>query len=166
MSKIFGIIIIIITLFGCKQKSDKKNETEEKNVTIKKVKFNQELADELEKMVKIDQIAANVQQGKYKQLSETEWNSFKDSVFTSNQKRVSEIFEKHGFVGFDLAGEKGSRDFWLIVQHSDHNPEFQKEVLTKMKIEVDKKNAISTNYGLLVDRVKLNTGEPQVMEHK
>ena len=49
-----------------------------------------------------------------------------------------------------------------MVQHSDHKPEFQKEVLEKMKIEVDKGNAIPSNYGLLVDRVKINTGEKQV----
>lgn len=49
-----------------------------------------------------------------------------------------------------------------MVQHSDHNPDFQKEVLEKMKIEVAKKNADSRNYGLLVDRVNLNNNQPQV----
>ena len=49
-----------------------------------------------------------------------------------------------------------------MVQHSDHNPDFQKEVLEKMKIEVDKGNAKPGNYGLLVDRVQLNTGKKQV----
>jgi len=156
MNKIFGILIVSIALIGCKQKSAKKNVTDEK------IEFNQELADELEKMAEVDQIAAYIPQGKYKELSENEWNAFKDSVFTTNQKRISEIFEKHGFVGFDLAGEDGSRNFWMIVQHSDHNPEFQKEVLVEMKKEVDKQNAISTNYGLLVDRVNLNTGKAQV----
>jgi hypothetical protein len=156
MNKIFGILIVSIVLFGCKQKNT------EKNVTNEKIEFNQELADELEKMAEVDQIAAYIPQGKYKKLSENEWNTFKDSVFTTNQKRISEIFEKHGFVGFNLAGEDGSRNFWMIVQHSDHNPEFQKEVLIEMKKEVDKQNAISTSYGLLVDRVNLNTGKAQV----
>ena len=31
-----------------------------------------------------------------------------------------------------------------------------------MKIEIDKRNAEPSNYGLLVDRVQLNIGEPQV----
>jgi len=156
MNNIFGILILSLALLGCKQKSTKTNVIEEK------VEFNQELADELEKMAKIDQIAAYIPQGKYKELSEKEWNAFKDSVFTTNQKKISEIFEQYGFVGFDLAGENGSRNFWMIVQHSDHNPEFQKEVLVEMKKEVDKQNAISTNYGLLVDRVNLNTGKAQI----
>ena len=156
MNKIFGILIVGFTLFGCRQKSAKKS------VINEKIVFNQELTDELEKMAEIDQIAAYIPQGIHKELSKNEWNSFKDSVFTTNQKRIGEIFDKHGFVGFDLAGEDGSRNFWVIVQHSDHNPEFQKEVLVEMKKEVDKQNAISTNYGLLVDRVNLNTGKAQI----
>src|SRR5690606_23613838 len=90
------------------------------------------------------------------------WEVFKDSVYSKNQKRAKEILDKYGFVGFDLAGENGSKNFWLIVQHSDHNPEFQKEVLAEMKKEVEKQNANSRNYGLLVDRVNLNTGNAQI----
>jgi hypothetical protein len=49
-----------------------------------------------------------------------------------------------------------------MVQHSDHDPEFQKMVLEKMKVEVENQNAIPSNYALLTDRVLLNTGEPQI----
>jgi len=156
MKKLLGALFIGLSLFGCKEKGAEKEEIQEK------VAFNQELANELKKMAEIDQIAAYIPQGKYKKLSEAEWNSFKDSVFTTHQKRIKEIFDQNGFVGFDLAGKEGSVNFWLMVQHSDHNPKFQKEVLEKMKIEVDKGNAPPSNYGLLVDRVKLNTGQKQV----
>ena len=150
MKKILGIIIIGITLFGCKEK------------TSKKVEFNQDLADELKKMAEVDQIAAYIPQGKYKEMTSEQWNSFKDSVYTTHQKRLKEIFDKYGFVGFDLAGEEGSQNFWLMVQHSDHNPNFQKEILDKMKAQVEKQNAKPSNYALLVDRVNLNTGKPQI----
>lgn len=156
MNKAYRILIIGFLIFGCKEK------TTDKKVVEKKIEFNQNLADELKKLAEIDQIAAYIPQGEYKKLSKKEWNSFKDSVFTTHQKRISEIFSEHGFVGFDLAGNEGSENFWLMVQHSDHNPNFQKQVLEKMKIEVDKGNAKPSNYGLLVDRVKLNIGEAQV----
>ena len=156
MKKILGILIIGLSLFGCKEKSSKKEEIK------KQVEFNQDLADELKKMAEVDQIAAYIPQGEYKKMTEEQWDSFKDSVFTTHQKRLKQIFDKYGFVGFDLAGEEGSQNYWLMVQHSDHNPAFQKEVLEKMKIEVDQKNAKPSNYGLLVDRVKLNTGEKQI----
>ena len=148
MNKIYGILILgFLILLGCENK---------------KAEFNQELADELKRMAKIDQIAAYIPEGEYKKLSKKEWNTFKDSVFTTHQKRLSMIFKKNGFIGIDMAGDEGSMNFWLMVQHSDHNPDFQKEVLEKMKIEVDKGNADPSNYGLLVDRVKLNKGQAQV----
>lgn len=151
-----GIIIGILSLLiGCKEKSEEK-------VVEKKVSFNQDLADELRTMAALDQTAAGARTKKYEQLPLEDWKKYKDSVFRTNEKRLKEIFVQHGFAGFDLAGKEGSFNFWLVVQHSDHNPEFQKAVLDKMKIEVDKKNAHSRNYGLLVDRVNLNTGEAQV----
>lgn len=126
--------------------------------------FNQTIADELAEMYKSDQLAAaNAYPPEgYKHLTQQEWQAFKDSIFTSHQKRAKEIFDEYGFVGFSIAGEQGSSNFWLIVQHSDHNPVFQKEVLEKMKIEVENNNADSREYGLLVDRVMLNTGKAQV----
>ncbi|APU69545.1 DUF6624 domain-containing protein [Christiangramia flava] len=156
MNKICGILILAILIIGCKE--DKK----QKQLTSNQTKFNQELAKELRRIAEIDQIAAYIPQGEYKKLSQEEWNEFKDSVFTTNQKRIEEIFNEYGFVGYDLVGEKGSQDFWLVVQHSDHNPEFQKKVLEKMKQEVEQGNADSKSYALLVDRVKLNTGKRQI----
>ena len=156
MNTILKIVGIGLLLLGCKD-----NKTE-KEVLERKGEFNHDLADELKRMAKIDQVAAYIPQGKHKKMTKKQWNSFKDSVFITHQKRLKQIFDKYGFIGFDLAGEQGSQDFWLMVQHSDHNPDFQKEVLEKMKLEVERGNAKSTNYGLLVDRVKLNSGEKQV----
>lgn len=156
MKSILGISVLLIFMIGCEPKSDSNSQIK------REVKFNQGLADELQRMAEIDQIAAYIPQGKYKSWTSEKWNQFKDSVFVSNQTRVEEIFDEHGFVGYDLAGKEGSGHFWLIVQHSDHNPEFQQTVLDKMKIEVEKQNADPTTYGLLVDRVKLNTGKKQV----
>jgi hypothetical protein len=156
MKKILGILFIGLILVGCKEKTSKKNEIQEK------LEFNQNLANELDKMVEVDQIAAYIPQGKYKEMTSEQWKAFKDSVFATHQKRLREIFDIYGFVGFDLVGEKGSQNFWLMVQHSDHNPDFQKEVLEEMKVQVDKGNAKPSNYGLLVDRVNLNFGKPQI----
>lgn len=156
MNKIYVILLLGILVIGCKEK------TTSIKVNQSNVEYNQELEDELRKIAEIDQIVAYIPQGEYQKLTQEEWNSFKDSVFTTNQKRIKEIFDQHGFVGFDLVGEKGSQDFWLVVQHSDHNPKFQKDVLEKMKIELDEGNADPGSYALLVDRVKLNTGQKQI----
>jgi len=64
MNKIYGILILGILIIGCKE--DKK----EKPSTATETKFNQELANELKRIAKIDQIAAYVPQGKYKKFSQ------------------------------------------------------------------------------------------------
>lgn len=128
----------------------------------KKIEFNQGLADELKIMAEADQVAAYIPQGKFKDWSTEKWNNFKDSVFTTHKKRLEEIFEKYGYPGYDLVGKMGSQHFWLMVQHCDSDPAFQRRVLEKLKIEVDKKNADGSNYGLLTDRVKINSGEKQI----
>ena len=161
MKELSQIILIILILYGCNSKSD----NQQKDITNpnpEKIKFNQDLANELKKMAEVDQIAAYIPQGEYKKMTKVQWNSFQDSVFTTHKNRIKQIFEKYGFVGFDLVGEEGSQNFWLMVQHSDHDPDFQKVVLEKMEIELYKKNVKPSNYGLLVDRVRLNSGEKQI----
>jgi len=156
MKTICSLLIAVVLSVSC---NDKKTEND---VVESKVEFNQELATELERMAQIDQIAAYKPEGDYKHYTGQEWIVFKDSVFTTHQKRLSELFDTHGYVGYDLVGEAGSNNFWLMVQHSDHVPAFQEKVLKLMKVEVSNENADPRSYGLLVDRVKLNTGKPQV----
>jgi hypothetical protein len=156
MGKIYGILIIGFLILNCKNKSV------DKKVIKEKVKFDQNLADELNNMAEVDQIAAYIPQDEYKKMTSEEWNYFKDSVFTTHQKRIAEIFKICGFVGYDLAGKEGSDNFWLMVQHSDHIPEFQRKVLMEMKNEVDRKNATPMYYAYLLDRVNINTGKEQV----
>jgi hypothetical protein len=75
---------------------------------------------------------------------------------------VQRIFTKYGYPGYDLVGPTSSHNFWLIVQHMDRQPDFQDSVLTKMKAEVENKNASSIDYAYLVDRVNVNMQRPQI----
>ncbi len=142
------IILILISLFFC-CKNEKKQ-------------FNEELSEELERMVRVDQIVANVKKGKYKKLSDSEWKIFKDSVLENHEEKLIKYFNEYGFLGFDIVGEKGSQNFWLMVQHCDKNINFQKNVLSKMKKEVINNNANPQNYAFLIDRIKINSNQPQV----
>jgi len=157
MNKVYQVLLIGILIISCKEKKETK-------ILESKVEFNQELVNELSKMTVIDQlVASNAHPPEnYSHLTQEKWESFRDSVYATNQKRIGEFFNKYGFLGYDLVGKGGSFDFWLITQHSDHNPEFQQKVLEKMKIEVDKNNADPTKYAMLVDRVKINTGQKQI----
>ena len=152
MKLLSNTIVVLLLITSCGKKQEQKDTS----------KFNEDLADELHKMAVIDQVAAYIPQGIYKEWPTEKWEKFKDSVFKAHEKRVVEIFDKYGFVGIDVAGEEGSQNFWLLVQHSDQNPLFQQKVLEKMKIEVKKNKANHNNYALLVDRVNINTGKKQI----
>lgn len=147
MTKLKYLCVLLISI-GCTKK-------------ISETKRN-ELKDELLRMVTIDQIAANIPQGQYKDLSTEEWNRFKDSVFTSNKKRIEKIYKKYGYPGYSMVEESGSNHFWLMVQHSDNYPRFQKKVLKAMDVEVKKNNSNPQNYAYLFDRVQVNAGKKQM----
>ncbi len=148
MRKPITILIIPIFLASCAAKLTTDKKTHLKN--------------ELEEMVKADQIAAYIPQGKYIEYTHEQWNNFKDSVFKSDKNRVEAMFDKYGFLGFDKVGKEGSNHFWLLVQHCDKYPDFQKKVLKSMDREVKLGNADSNNYAYLYDRVKVNAGEKQL----
>ena len=126
-----------------------------------KPKFNEQIRDDLKKMVEMDQIAANIPKGLYIEYPKEKWRNFQDSVFNNNKNKVEKLYRKYGFLGINRVGEDGSFDFWLLVQHCDNFPEFQREVLKSMKREVKRKNAEPNNYAYLIDRVKVNNSEKQ-----
>lgn len=120
------------------------------------------LKNELAEMVKTDQVAAFIPQGKYKEYTPEQWERFKDSVFSAHQQRIAAIFRQYGFPGFNMVGKDGSNHFWLLVQHCDKFPEFQTSVLKAMEKEVKKQNANPNNYAYLYDRVQANAGKKQL----
>ena len=131
----------------------------------KKFKLEMEtVKNELEEMRIIDQYCANNGRppDKFKNFPAEKWFAFRDSVFNKNQEKIEAYFNKYGYLGFDKVGEHTENTFWLLVQHSDKTVNFQKRVLEKLKIEVDKKNANPSNYALLYDRIKINTNERQL----
>ena len=147
-------LFTLILLFACGKK----------NVKVEKVTFNQQLADELSAMVEVDQLAAQnaCPPDGYKHLDQAAWEMKKDSIYRAHKIRLEEIINTHGYPGFDLIGGEGEADYWVMVQHSDFDPAFQERVLELLKIEVERKNANSQNFGLLTDRVRLNTNRKQV----
>jgi hypothetical protein len=120
-----------------------------KLTTAKKLSLNKELLQ----MEESDQIAAS--------NWEEKWIPYKDSTYTSNKTRVEKMFNQYGFLGYEEIGKDGSNIFWLIVQHSDKYPDFQKKILVAMDKQVNKKNTNATNYAFLYDRVQVNAGLKQ-----
>jgi hypothetical protein len=77
-------------------------------------------------------------------------------------KRIKEIINQYGFPTISMVGKDGSQAAWLLVQHADENLTFQKRVL-KLMLEADKKNDVNKdNLAYLIDRVRVNSGKPQI----
>lgn len=81
--------------------------------------------------------------------------------FASHQPLLEKIVKQYGYPGFRQVGEKSAYNFWLLVQHADAHPDFQRQVLRLMLPEVRRKNAKSVDYAYLTDRVAKNSGQPQ-----
>lgn len=58
-------------------------------------------------------------------------------------------------------GREAANDAWLLAQHADDEPAFQRQVLTLMEPLVAKSEASGANYALLWDRVALAEKRPQ-----
>ncbi len=145
-----SVLFFFFLVQGCKSKRVINNE------------IRTALQSHLQEMVTVDQVAAKVRTGKYSSYTDEQWDAFKDSVFRSNTTIIEDYFRRYGYLGYDQVGKDGSNQFWLMIQHSDHDPAFQKRVLLAMKKEVQKKNANAQNYAYLFDRVQVNAGKKQM----
>ena len=83
-------------------------------------------------------------------------------IFKRNTEVAKQIFNRYGFPDYDLVGKESSDNFWLCVQHSDADLQFQQVVLNKMKRAVISKKADKSNFAFLTDRVNINLGKQQI----
>jgi hypothetical protein len=64
--------------------------------------------------------------------------------------------------GRRLVGDDGARAAWLIVQESIEDPGLQRRCLELLEIAVDSGDAEPQHYALLLDRVRMADGLPQI----
>lgn len=83
-------------------------------------------------------------------------------TYIRNTRTVKQIFATYGYPNYDMVGKESEKNFWLCVQHSDHDLEFQQRVLKKMKKEVKHRKPSAPSFATLTDRVNINLGRPQI----
>ncbi|WP_199702314.1 DUF6624 domain-containing protein [Jiangella rhizosphaerae] len=110
---------------------------------------NEELRAELLEMMEQDQAERSGQVA-------GEWND------QERTDRLAEIVEEHGWPGSDLVGTDGASAAWVIAQHSDLDPEFQRRALELMRPAAEAGLADRGELAYLEDRVALNSGGEQV----
>lgn len=75
--------------------------------------------------------------------------------------RLREIVAAHGWPTYSLVGEEAEDAAWAIAQHSDQDPDFQREALEWLRVAVENDDASPGNLAYLTDRVAVGAGEPQ-----
>jgi hypothetical protein len=118
-----------------------------------------ELRDELLRMVEEDQAARRAAAA----------TNFKDPaalermkvIDVRNTARMKQIIAQEGWPTKTLVGEKASRGAFLLVQHADLDPAFQKECLPMLEKAVAAGEATAKDVAYLTDRVLVAEGKPQ-----
>lgn len=83
-------------------------------------------------------------------------------IDAENTDRLRQILAKHGWPGKPLVGDQGAHDAWLIAQHADHDPAFQRQALELLTGAVARGEAKPRALAYLTDRVRVNEGREQV----
>lgn len=145
--KIVLLVILIPLCFSCKSN----------------IPYTEDMKLDLKNMFVKDQNAQvydmkKVERKEYSDSMEVEFNK----LCVKNLLVVKKYFKDYGFPGIKENGKDASLNFWLIVQHGDHDVAFQGKVLKAMKKELKTKNVNLQNYAYLYDRVQKNKNKPQL----
>ncbi len=76
-------------------------------------------------------------------------------------ERLRQIIRDRGWPTYSLVGEQAEDAAWAIAQHSDHDPDFQREALAWLRVAVENDDASPGNLAYLTDRIAVGAGEPQ-----
>jgi hypothetical protein len=77
---------------------------------------------------------------------------------------LSAIFDRYGVPTYDMVGVRAAKGFVVMVQH--HPAEFRREVLPKLKANVDRGQADPVAYAMVYDRAQRDQGKNQPRVHE
>lgn len=111
------------------------------------------IAADIKKMVDADQDMRGRQT-----LEEDYWD---EELDIKNTEKMKAIVSEIGWPTVSKVGKERSSDAWLLVQHADHDVDFQLHCLQLMK-EAEAGEVDITEIAYLEDRVRVNQGRGQL----
>ncbi|MCI4650406.1 DUF6624 domain-containing protein [Phaeodactylibacter sp.] len=82
-------------------------------------------------------------------------------VDAENREALKAIIEAHGFPTAELVGEEGMHAVFILIQHADRDPEWQKAQLPYIEAAVKNGGLDGQDYAYLYDRIQVNAEKPQ-----
>lgn len=113
---------------------------------------NPELRSELLRRMEEDQAARG--------LPARDWDRVM-AVDAANLPWLEQVVAEVGWPGRAMVGEDGAHAAWLLAQHADSSPAFQRRCLDLMSQAVQAGEATHRELAYLTDRVLLAEGRPQ-----
>lgn len=77
-----------------------------------------------------------------------------------NLVKIKAILDQYGWLGPDVIGNSGNQTLFLVIQHADLKA--QEKYLPMMKEAVKNGKARGSHLALLIDRIEMYNGRPQV----
>jgi len=111
-----------------------------------------QVASEIQQMIDVDQTMRE---------QNAEDDSWDEEVDVRHANRMKELVEEIGWPTTSKVGEEAAYSAWLLVQHADHDVDFQLHCLQLMK-EAPTSEVSITNIAYLEDRVRVNQGLGQL----
>jgi hypothetical protein len=74
---------------------------------------------------------------------------------------LRKVITDAGWPGTSLVGEDGAHAAWLLAQHADRDPAFQRRCLDLLTAAAERGEATIVQQAYLTDRVLLHEGKPQ-----
>jgi hypothetical protein len=83
-------------------------------------------------------------------------------VDVDNTTWLTQLIDRHGWPRRSDVGKDGATAAWLLAQHADHDPDFQRHCLRLLEQAVADGEAEPSHLAYLTDRVRRAEGRPQV----
>lgn len=87
------------------------------------------------------------------------WNKLIDH---HNTMVLKKIVSQYGWPGEKLVGQMGAQAAWPLVQHADHDREFQKKCHSLLEAAVKNNDAQAQQLAYLTDRICVGDDVPQI----
>jgi hypothetical protein len=151
------LMLLLLPALGSVLYSDDTKPAEPKNPTLR---------TELLRRVKEDQAARKAMIGQSQQEKPGQAVALKileqlSKIDAENTAWLKKHVDQHGFPTISEVGKDGASGAWLLVQHADAQPRFQRQCLDLMT-KLPKQERDGKNLAYLTDRVLLAEGKKQV----